>query len=74
MRQRFLRSSSNQVIEVFDVVLQSKMRLVMFDFESGQEMLLNPAKSNYLQAMERARVKAETVEGIDEKGGQHSVY
>ena len=43
---------SQQLIEVFDVLLRSKQRLQLFDLSTQQDLLLNAKKSNYMQAMQ----------------------
>lgn len=43
---------SQQLIEVFDVLLRSKQRLQLFDLATQQDLLLNEQKCSYLKAME----------------------
>lgn len=42
---------SEQLVEVFDVLLRSKHRLELFDLESSRNVLMNQQKSNYLAAV-----------------------
>mmetsp|Transcript_3311 Transcript_3311/g.5503 ORF Transcript_3311/g.5503 Transcript_3311/m.5503 type:complete len:112 (+) Transcript_3311:1165-1500(+) len=46
-RARFGKKAQTEVIEVFDVLIQSRRRLVIFDMEKGCEFIMNPDKSNY---------------------------
>lgn len=51
------------MIEVFDVIFQTKMRLVLFDLDSGKEILLNEEKSDYLARMRNQQQRVEGHEG-----------
>ena len=47
---RLLKKESS--IEVFDVLVRSKLRLQMFDLDFGKDIQLIPSKSDYLSRME----------------------
>jgi hypothetical protein len=59
LKQRRMKGQTDRMIEVFDVLIQSKMRLVLFDLDSGQELLLNEGKSDYLARMRQQQLKAQ---------------
>ena len=47
------RIVKQESIEVFDVIVRSKMRLQLFDLDFGKEIQFNQTKSDYLERMER---------------------
>ena len=52
-KNRLKSSKDEKVIEVFDVLIRSKLRLQLFDLESGQDLLLDTTKNDYLSRMQK---------------------
>ena len=50
-KNRLKTNKDEKVIEVFDVIIRSKLRLQLFDLESGKDVLLDESKNDYMKRM-----------------------
>ena len=65
-KNRLKGSKNEKTIEVFDVLIRSKLRLQLFDLESGQDLLLDTAKNDYLARMSNMLEEDKTNNIIEE--------